>query len=365
MKKTLLIALALVFVVSMALAGCSAPAPAAETPAAPAATEAPAAAPASEAPAAPASEAPAAAAPAEASAAAPAAAGDIVIGFSQCTMASPFYVSHVDAAKEEATKQGVELVVADANEDVTKQNQDILDMLEKGVSVLILNAVDPDGVAPSLAKCAEKGVPIITVDRFVNGDVDVIVGRDNEVMGQAVGDAIVAAMGGKGKATGKILEVMGSGGDRVQEARSKGFHNAVDAEPGLEIVQTPYCDYVRSKAATATQDIIQNNSDIAMIYGHNDDMALGALQVCEDAGLKVQCSGVDGLMEAVEAIKDGRYLATSANDPFAFGRLAVQLAVKMASGEQVEAYEDAGTFLIDSTNVDEYFNPDIAFATQA
>ncbi len=357
MKKTLLIALALVFVVSMALAGCSAPAPAAESPAAPAATEAPA----SEAPAAPASEAPAAAPASEA----PAAAGDIVIGFSQCTMASPFYVSHVDAAKAEAEAQGVELVVADANEDVTKQNQDILDMLEKGVSVLILNAVDPDGVAPSLAKCAEKGVPIITVDRFVNGDVDVIVGRDNEVMGQAVGDAIVAAMGGKGKATGKILEVMGSGGDRVQEARSKGFHNAVDAEPGLEIVQTPYCDYVRSKAATATQDIIQNNSDIAMIYGHNDDMALGALQVCEDAGMKVQCSGVDGLMEAVEAIKDGRYLATSANDPFAFGRLAVQLAVKMAKGETVEAYEDAGTFLIDSSNVDTYFNPDIAFATQA
>ncbi|MDR1954103.1 MAG: substrate-binding domain-containing protein [Clostridiales Family XIII bacterium] len=288
----------------------------------------------------------------------------ITIGFSQCTMASPFYVSHVDAAKEEADALGVELVVADADEDVTKQNQDIADMLEKGIDVLILNAVDPDGVAPSLAKCAEKNVPIITVDRFVNGDVAVIVGRDNEVMGQAVGEAIVAALGGKGAATGKILEVMGSGGDRVQEARSKGFHNAVDAESGIEVVQTPYCDYVRSKAATATQDIIQQHKDFDMIYGHNDDMALGALQVMEDAGLNVQCSGVDGLMEAVEAIKDGRYLATSANDPYAFGRLAVQVAVKLANGETVGEYEDAGTFLVDKSNVDEYFNADLAFATK-
>lgn len=287
----------------------------------------------------------------------------IVIGFSQCTMASLFYVSHVDAAQAEADAQGVELVVADANEDVTKQNQDILDMLEKGIDVLILNAVDPDGVAPSLEKCADMEVPIITVDRFVNGDVAVVVGRDNELMGQAVGEAIVEAMGGAGSATGKILEVMGSGGDRVQEARSKGFHNAVDAEEGLEVVQSPYCDYVRSKAATATQDIIQQHDDIAMIYGHNDDMALGALQVCEDADLDVMCSGVDGLMEAVEAIVDGRYLATSANDPLAFGKVAVEIAIQIANGETVDATADPGTFLIDASNAEEYFNPDLSFAT--
>jgi len=288
--------------------------------------------------------------------------GKNIIGFSQATMASPFYVSHVEAAKARAAELGVELVVADANENVVKQNQDIADMLQQGIKVLILNAVDPDGVAPSLAACAEKKVPIITVDRFVNGNVDVVIGRDNVLMGQAVGNAIVAALGGKGNAKGKILEVMGSGGDRVQEARSKGFHNAVDSEPGIEIVQTPHCDYVRSKAATATQDIIQRHRDIALIYGHNDDMALGALQVCEDANLKVMCSGVDGLMEAVEAITKGRYLATSANDPFAFGKTAVEVAVKLINGESVGKDVDAGTFLIDSSNAQQFYDPSIAFA---
>jgi len=288
--------------------------------------------------------------------------GKTLIGFSQATMASPFYVSHVDAAKARAAELGVQLVVADANENVVKQNQDIADMLQQGIKVLILNAVDPDGVAPSLAACASRKVPVITVDRFVNGNVDVVIGRDNVLMGQAVGNAIVAALGGKGNAKGKILEVMGSGGDRVQEARSKGFHNAVDSERGIEVVKSPYCDYVRSKAATATQDIIQRHRDIVLIYGHNDDMALGALQVCEDAGLKVMCSGVDGLMEAVEAITKGRYLATSANDPFAFGQMAVEVAVKLIRGESVGNEVDAGTFLIDSTNARQYFDPSIAFA---
>jgi len=288
--------------------------------------------------------------------------GKNIIGFSQATMASPFYVSHVEAAKARAAELGVELVVADANENVVKQNQDIADMLQQGIKVLILNAVDPDGVAPSLAACAEKKVPIITVDRFVNGNVNVVIGRDNVLMGQAVGNAIVAALGGKGNAKGKILEVMGSGGDRVQEARSKGFHNAVDSEPGIEVVQTPHCDYVRSKAATATQDIIQRHRDIALIYGHNDDMALGALQVCEDTNLKVMCSGVDGLMEAVEAITKGRYLATSANDPFAFGKTAVEVAVKLINGESIGKDVDAGTFLIDSSNAQQYYDPSIAFA---
>jgi ribose transport system substrate-binding protein len=288
--------------------------------------------------------------------------GKTVIGFSQATMASPFYVSHVDAAKARAAELGIDLIVADANENVVKQNQDITDMLQRGIKVLILNAVDPDGVAPSLAACAQKKVPVVTVDRFVNGKVDVIIGRDNVLMGQAVGNAIVTALGGKGNAKGKILEVMGSGGDRVQEARSKGFHNAVDSEKGITVIKTPYCDYVRSKAATATQDIIQANKDIVMIYGHNDDMALGALQVCETAGLKVGCSGVDGLMEAVEAITKGRYLATSANDPFAFGRIAVEVAAQLTRGEKVSSDVDAGTFLIDASNAKQYYDPSIAFA---
>ena len=286
----------------------------------------------------------------------------IVIGLSQSTMASPFYVSMVEAMKEQAAALGVELIVTDANEDVLRQNQDIADMLERGINALILNAVDPDGVFPSVAAAAARNVPIVTVDRFVNANVAAIVGRDNALMGAAVGEAVVAAIGGKGNARGVILEVMGSAGDRVQEARSRGFRSVVDREPGIQVIQSPYSNYVRSLAAVATMDIIQARKDITVVYGHNDDMSLGALQVMEDAGMQVLVAGVDGLMEAVGAIMNGRYLATAANDPFSMGRVSVDVAVKLAKGETVPSETDPGSFLIDASNAQQLYEPALMFA---
>jgi len=286
----------------------------------------------------------------------------LVIGLSQSTMASPFYVSMVEAIRDQAALLEVELVVLDANEDVLRQNADIADLLQRGIDVLILNAVDPDGVAPSVAAAAARNVPIVTVDRFVNANVASIVGRDNALMGEAVGNAVVAAIGGPGYARGVILEVMGSAGCRVQEARSSGFRSVVDREPGIEVIQTPFSNYVRSLAASATMDIIQARRDITVIYGHNDDMAIGALQVMEDAGMDVIVTGVDGLMEAVGAIRDGRYLATAANDPFAMGRVALDIAVQLARGESVPPEVDPGSFLIDASNAHLFYEPALMFA---
>ena len=72
------------------------------------------------------------------------------------------------------------------------------------------------------------------------------------------------------------------------------------------------------------QDMIQSNPDIDVVYGHNDDMGLGALGVCLDNGMdNVLGSGVDGLMEAVQSIIDGKYIATAANDPQKMGQVAL------------------------------------------
>lgn len=358
MIKKVAIVLSVLLVFTLAAAACSTAAPA-ESAAASSAAE---------------SSAPAESAAAESSAPAESAAaddtassdsGDIKIGFAQATMAGPFYVSEVEAAQAAADAAGVELIVADANEDVAKQNQDVLDMIQAGIDVLILNAVEPDGVAPSLEACAEAGIPIVTEDRFVNGDVTAVIGRDNSVMGELVGEQIVEALGGKGSAEGVILEVMGSGGDRVQEARSAGFHAAVDAEEGITVIQTPYCDYDRSKAVTATQDMIQSNPDIAVVYGHNDDMGLGALGVCLDNDMDVLGAGVDGLMEAVGEIQNGTYIATAANDPAKMGQVAFETALAIAKGEQVDEYIDCGTVLVNADNAAEYYDESLMFVHQA
>ncbi len=288
----------------------------------------------------------------------------ISIGFSQCTLDSPFYVALMDAAKAEAQSQGVEFTYLDAQSDVQKQNNDIMDLINKGVDVLLINPVDPDGVTPSVESAKRAGIPIVSVDRSINGKIDSLIGRDNTVMGKVAGDLAVELLGGKGNAKGKILEVQGAAGGVVMMNRRDGFHQAVDQESGITVIQSPYCDYVRSKAVKATQDIVQAHPDIDLIYAHNDDMALGALQVFEQNGQKVHVVGVDGLMEAVKAIMDGRYDGTAMNDPAVLGTLAVQTAIKLANGETVEKFVDGGTGLIDSSNAAKFYNEGNTFATK-
>lgn len=116
---------------------------------------------------------------------------DYKIGFAQCTLASPFYVSMKDAAEEYAKELGVELVVVSADDDVTKQNNDINDMITGGIDALIVNPINAEGIAPAIEACTKAEIPVITVDRNINEGYTAYVGRDNEAMGKLVGEALV------------------------------------------------------------------------------------------------------------------------------------------------------------------------------
>lgn len=275
--------------------------------------------------------------------------GPLKIGFSQATQQSPFYVALTDSAKAEAQAQGNEFFYADANGDVTKQNNDVQDLITRGVNVLVINPVDPKGITPSLAAAKAAGIKVVTVDRPVESGAAAFVGRDNKAMGQLVGEAAVSTLGPAG---GKIIEIQGDAGGAVARDRHHGFQAAVTAQPNITIVDGPYCDYTRSKAVTAMQDLLQAHPDLKAVYAQNDDMALGALQVLtENNRTDVKVFGVDGLMEAVRAIANGdQYVATALNDPNAEGKLAIETAVKVARGEAVPEFVDAGTDLVNKSN---------------
>lgn len=281
-----------------------------------------------------------------------------IIGFSQVTLDSPFYVSLMEAAKKEAVAQGAELVYVDAQNNITKQNADVQDLITKGISVLLLNPVNPSGVAPALEAAKKVNIPVVTVDRPTDTKVATFVGRDNKKMGRLAGDYALKLLGGPGKAKGKIIEIQGAAGDLVMMARRDGFHDAFQNEKGVKIVQSPYSDYVRSKAVKAFQDLLQANPDVALVYAHNDDMALGALQVLEQNKMvgKVKIVAVDGLMEAIKAINDGKYDGTTLNDPAYLGKLAVDTALGVLKGEKYPEFIDAGTALVTKDNAKDYLS---------
>ena len=287
----------------------------------------------------------------------------LLIGFSQATLQSPFYVQLVKGAQDAAAAGGDKVIVLDANGDVNKQNNDVQDLLTRGVKVLVLNPVNPDAVAPALQAAADAHVPVMTVDRAANGQVATYVGRDNRAMGRLSGQELVAALKARGVAAGaKIIEIQGDAGGTVMMARRDGFADAVKPA-GYKLVMGPYAEYVRSNAVTAMQDLLQSNPDVKAVYAHNDDMALGALQVLRENNRNdVLVAGVDGLSEAVKDIADGnQYVATAANDPIRLGEVTVDTARKVAAGDKLPPFVDAGTAPIDKQTVNR-FDTDGLFA---
>lgn len=282
----------------------------------------------------------------------PARADGLTIGFSQVTLQSPFYVQLRDGAEAAAEAGGDSLVFLDANGDVSKQNNDIQDLITRGVDAIIVNPVNPDAVVPSL-EAAAAGIAVITVDRSVNdGEVAAHIGRDNVAMGRMVGEAVLARLAADGIETAKIIEIQGDAGGAVMMDRRDGFHAVIDGS-GHGIVQGPFAEYIRANAVVAMQDLLQAHPDVDLVYAHNDDMALGALQVLRESGRDdVLVAGVDGLSEALEIMAaGGNFIATALNDPQYLGDVTIQVARELIAGDAVPAFVDAGSMAVTADNV--------------
>ena len=106
--------------------------------------------------------------------------GNGSIGFSVSTLNNPFFVTLSQGAKDKAKEEGRDLIVVDAGDDAAKQTSDIEDLISKNISVLIVNPVDSDAVAPAVKDAIAKGIKVISLDRAVNGvDVDCSIASDN------------------------------------------------------------------------------------------------------------------------------------------------------------------------------------------
>ncbi|WP_077212918.1 ribose ABC transporter substrate-binding protein RbsB [Bacillus dakarensis] len=262
--------------------------------------------------------------------------GSAKIGLSISTLNNPFFVTLKDGAEAEAEKQGIELTVVDAQNDPAKQVSDIEDLIQQGVDVLLINPADSAAIASAVESANNAGIPVITVDRSAEGgEVVAHIASDNVAGGKMAGDFIVEQLGGEGN----IVELEGIPGSSAARERGEGFHSAVDGVEGLEVVAKQAADFDRAKGLTTMENIIQSSSDIKAVFAHNDEMALGALQAIEAAGLTdVLVVGFDATEDAVKAVEEGRMQATVAQKPTVIGETAVATAVKLSNGEEVEAF---------------------------
>ena len=255
--------------------------------------------------------------------------GNGSIGFSVSTLNNPFFVTLTDGAKAKAEEADVELIVVDAGDDAAKQTSDIEDLISKDISVLIVNPVDSDAVAPAVQSAVDKGIKVISVDRAVNGvDVDCAIASDN-VAGAKMATEYLVELVGEGA---KVAELEGVSGASATIDRGEGFHAVADEK--LDVVAKQTANFNRSEGMDVMENMLQSNSDIKGVFAHNDEMALGAVEAI--AGKDIIVVGFDATDDALAAIKDGKMAATVAQKPELMGQTAVETAVKIINGESIE-----------------------------
>ncbi|NRF91643.1 ribose ABC transporter substrate-binding protein RbsB [Paenibacillus frigoriresistens] len=264
-----------------------------------------------------------------------AAAGKMTIGLSVSTLNNPFFVTLKDGADKAAKEAGATLVVVDAQNDTAKQISGIEDLIQKKVSVILINPTDSDAIVTAVQSANKANIPVITVDRAANGGTVVThIASDNVKGGKMAGDFILKTLGDKGN----LVELQGIAGTSAARDRGKGFHDAVDGKAGVKVIASQPADFDRAKGLSVMENILQGNKDIQAVFAHNDEMALGALQAIQSSGKNIAVVGFDATDDAVKAVNDGKLAATVAQKPASIGDTAVKTALKVLKGEKVEKF---------------------------
>ncbi|AKN33065.1 D-ribose transporter subunit RbsB [Clostridium carboxidivorans P7] len=252
------------------------------------------------------------------------------IGMVISTLNNPFFVTMKDGATKKAKELGYDLVVVDSQNDATKERSNVDDLVQQGVSALIINATDSDAVGNSIKVANDKKIPVITVDRQANsGTVVTHIASDNVKGGKMAAEFILQQLGGKAN----IVELQGQPGASATRDRGKGFHEGVDGKANVKVVASQSADFDRQKGLNVMQNIMQSTPQFDAVFAHNDEMALGAVKALQ--GKKIIIVGFDGTDDAKKAVANGEMTATVAQQPDLMGSLAIENAVKVIKGESV------------------------------
>src|SRR4051812_5696693 len=251
-----------------------------------------------------------------------------VIGFSQSESTSnPFRDTETKSITAEAKKLGIKLIQRNANGNISQQNTDIENMIAQGAKALIV-APENAGVAPSLAQAKAKHIPVLTIDRTVNGTAcsDFVGFIGSNFVGQAkiAADDLGKAMNGKGS----VVVLQGTSGNNVAVDRTTGFNQELKAKfPNIKIVASQTANFDQATGQKVMAQLLQSHSDVSGLYAENDTMALGAIQAMRAAGKKpgkdIQIVAIDGTSDCVQDVADGTMYSDIETNP-RFGPLAFQ-----------------------------------------
>ena len=264
----------------------------------------------------------------------------LVVGFSQVGAESGWRTANTDSIKSEAAKRGIDLRFSDAQQKEENQIKAIRSFIAEGVDVIAFSPVVETGFEPVLQEAKKAGIPVVLSDRAVKvSDPSLyacFLGSDFIEEGRRAGNEAVKLTDGKAN----IAELVGTVGSAPAIDRKKGFEEILKSHPDMKIVMSQSGDFTRAKGKEVMEAFLKapNAKDINLLFAHNDDMALGAIQAMEEAGIKpgtdIKIVSIDGVRGAFEAMKDGKLNVTVECNPL-LGPQLFDLIQAVAAGKEV------------------------------
>ncbi len=268
----------------------------------------------------------------------------LTIGLSMPEIKTDGFTAMANGVQMYADQAGVELLVADADNDAATQMSQIEDFISKGVDGIIMCPADSGALSAAVEKANEASVPVVCMDRSVtSGNIVALIESDNVEHGYQAGLYMAEAAEKAGIALSdlKILELQGDLATSAGQERSEGFQKAC-TEKGMTIVTSLPTYWDPDKAYNAALDAFQAHSDINAIFEASDSIMCAAVNSALDQLGKsvpvgqtghVIVTTVDGCPVVIDAIKAGSVDATAVQSILTFGQVAVEKIIAAAAGE--------------------------------
>src|SRR3954452_11990591 len=266
----------------------------------------------------------------------------ITLGFSQVGAESGWGTADTKSIQESAATAGIELKFSDAQGKQENQIKAIRSFIAQRVDVIAFSPVVESGWDTVLKEAKDANIPVILTDRSVDSQDTTLyktfIGSDFILEGKKAGDWLVNEYKGKNDPV-NIVQLEGTTGSAPANDRKSGFADVIKADPKFKVIASQSGDFTRAGGKEVMEAFLKANPKIDVLYAHNDDMALGAIEAIEAAGKK---PGVDIKIISVDAVKDGMTALAAGKinhivecSPL-LGPQLMDLAKKVVKGETVE-----------------------------
>ncbi|GAA1185136.1 simple sugar transport system substrate-binding protein [Kitasatospora gansuensis] len=266
----------------------------------------------------------------------------LTVGFSQVGAESGWRTANTKSVQDAAKKAGINLKFSDAQQKQENQIKAIRSFIQQKVDVIAFSPVVESGWDTVLKEAKDAKIPVVLTDRAVDSKDESLyatfLGSDFVEEGKKAGDWLVKEYQGKTEPV-NIVELQGTTGSAPANDRKSGFGDVIKGDAKFKVVASQTGDFTRAKGKEVMQAFLKSQPKIDVLYAHNDDMALGAIQAIEEAGKTpgkdIKIISVDGVKDAFTAMAASKINVVVECNPL-LGDQLMELIKKVKKGETVE-----------------------------